>query len=35
MAIIITNTPVKPAITLDCVHMHKLRILVSAESKGY
>ena len=34
MAILITNAPVKPAITFDRVHMHELRILVSAESKG-
>lgn len=34
MATLITNAPVKPAITLDRVHMHELRSLVSAESKG-
>lgn len=32
MAILITNAPVKPAITFDRVHMHELRILVSAEN---
>ena len=34
MAILITNAPIKPAITFDRVHMHELRILVSAENKG-
>lgn len=32
MAILITNAPVKPAIVFDRVHMHELRILVSAEN---
>lgn len=32
MAILITNAPIKPAITFDRVHMHELRILVSAEN---
>ena len=32
MAILITNAPVKPAITFDRVHMHELRITVSAEN---
>lgn len=32
MAILITNAPVKPAIVYDRVHMHELRILVSAEN---
>lgn len=32
MAILITNAPVKPAIIFDRVHMHELRILVSAEN---
>ena len=32
MAILITNAPVKPAITFDRVHMHELRLLVSAEN---
>lgn len=34
MAILITNAPIKPAIAFDRVHMHELRIIVSAENKG-
>lgn len=32
MAILITNAPIKPAIIYNRVHMHELRILVSAEN---
>lgn len=34
MAILITNAPVKPVITFDRVHMHELRIIVSAENNS-